>query len=125
MRILLVDRNKRVGVFIKRELEKDDHEVILVGTARALTGSLVKQKEFNLLIIDPDLPDSENSELSRIIRGNLSGIPVIVHTCLSEFVHEFNMLDIRANVEKRGNSADNIRSIIKQMNPFPNFTAFG
>ncbi|MBU3914316.1 response regulator [bacterium] len=125
MKILLVDKNRHVGSLIKRELDKDHHEVILAENAKNLMLILNTSKQFDLLIIDPDLPDMESGELFKSISQQIHGIPVIFHDYYGDFSQECGSLNVLAYVEKKGNSIDNIRSTIQQAHQSPEFHSHG
>lgn len=92
----------------------------LIDSSRGLLEYLQSSTGFDLIIIDPDMPDFESDALLMMIGDRMPGIAVIIHTYLSDFKWEGKKLAVWAQVEKKGNSIDSIRSIIKQLPDFMN-----
>jgi CheY-like chemotaxis protein len=116
LKILIVDRSRRVREFMKRELEKDFHSVHLADSHSELIEKLKVIKDFNLLILDPDLPDAADTAdaIMTVVSEKVPSTPVIIHTYLSEFHSVPKMKSIIAKIEKNGNSIDNIRKTISE-----------
>ncbi len=114
LKILIVDKNKRVGDFIKRELEKDHHQVFYAENAEILKQKIGESICFDLLIIDPDLPDSDVDELFVFISEKMPGIPVVFHAYNGDFNFDYYLTNVLAHIEKKGNSIDKIRKVVLQ-----------
>jgi len=112
LRILIADRNRHVRDYLKRELSREHHEVLLADSVDEIMRLVRQQQPFNLIILDPDLPDMDNPLLLKRILGRMKHTPVIMHTYQSN-ITEGSFEDFQVSlIEKKGNSIENIKKII-------------
>jgi len=97
-----------------------DHHLVKLADCKAGILSQIQGKQhFDVLIIDPDLPDMEITTLLKTLSENLPGIAVIIHAYLNDINWETKGLVILAHVEKKANSIDAIRKSIMTSQKVP------
>lgn len=69
----------------------------------------------DLVLLDPDLPDMEESELLKKIAGRVPPLPVVVHAFDSEDTDYFLYLKQAAFVEKGGQSIEKLKQVILEI----------
>lgn len=96
MQILVIEDEKRVADLIKRGLEEQDHAVQLAFNAE--TGrSLALQREFDIIIMDIILPDTNGIQLCKEVRLVKPDIPIIMLTALGTTDDKVEGLDAGAD----------------------------
>ena len=110
--ILIADRNPHVREFIKREMMADGYRVRLVENGRQLLKWIYHNERFDLLIVDPDLPDIDVSSLLTKLRNRIPFLPVVVHTFLSDYSEHSDVLRAFPFVEKKGSSVEHLKKIV-------------
>jgi len=79
MRILIVEDEKKVASFIKKGLEEENYAVdIAYDGEEGLV--LAEINEYDLILLDIMLPKLDGMEVLRRIRGNGSGVPILMLT---------------------------------------------
>lgn len=79
MRILVVEDEKKVASFIKKGLEEENYAVdIAYDGEEGLV--LADINEYDLILLDIMLPKLDGIEVLRRIRGNGSGVPILMLT---------------------------------------------
>jgi heavy metal response regulator len=79
MRILVVEDEKKVASFIKKGLEEENYAVdIAYDGEEGLV--LAEINEYDLVLLDIMLPKLDGMEVLRRIRGNGSGVPILMLT---------------------------------------------
>ncbi|MGB8454682.1 MAG: response regulator transcription factor [Anaerocolumna sp.] len=76
--ILLIEDNKALCTGLRFDLEEENYIVTMAGTAQEAF-QLINRKEFDLILMDVNLPDENGFELCRKIK-QLKDIPVIFLT---------------------------------------------
>jgi DNA-binding NtrC family response regulator len=110
--ILIADRNPRVRSFLKRELEAEGYRVRLAETGHEMLDLVFEQVPLDLLILDPDLPDTDSRSLLKKVRDRIPPLPVIIHTFLSDCPDVVKAIPAEAFVEKGANSVEDLKHII-------------
>ncbi len=110
--ILIADRNPHVRSFLQRELEDEGYRIKLVENSREVLKWVYRQKAVDLIILDPDLPDAEESSLLQKLENRIPSIPVVVHTFLADYANMPAVFNFAAYVEKSGNSIDSIKQVV-------------
>jgi DNA-binding response OmpR family regulator len=85
-RICLIEDEQKVAAFITKGLEEHGYTVKTAGDGSAAQ-MLLQQEEFDLLIMDVMLPDTNGIELCRQIRLKDSNTPILMLTALNQ-VHD-------------------------------------
>jgi len=113
--ILIADRNPHVREFLKRELTVAGYQVLLADKGCDVVQRVYQHESIDLLILDPDLPDVEESALLKKILNRVPSLPVVVHTFISDYENHKDLANAAAFVEKKGNSIENLRLVISDI----------
>ena len=109
--ILIADRNPHVRELLRREMTLEGYQVQLAKTGGEVLNYTLKQDSFDLLFLDSDLPDIDESSLLKKLGGRIPPLPVVVHSFLSENSERQDVLTTVIFVEKRGSSVDHLKKI--------------
>lgn len=110
--ILIADRNRNVRNLLQREMTSAGYRVRLAENAREVIRWTFHRDPLDLIILDPDLPDSDDSLILDMVLDRIPAVPVIVHTHLSEFKHDSKLMNNVVFVEKRGISVERLKQVI-------------
>ena len=113
--ILIADRNPHVRELLRREMTLEGYQVQLAKTGREVINCVYKQDHLDLLILDPDLPDTDESFLLKKLGERIPPLPVVVHSFLSENSEQQDVLTTVTFVEKRGSSIDHLKKIVAEI----------
>lgn len=113
--ILIADRNPHVREFLRRELTAVGYRILLADTGRDIVKRVYQHEPVDLLILDPDLPDVEESDMLRKIRNRIPILPVVVHTYVSDYETHHDLANAVAFVEKRGSSIESLREVVSDI----------
>ena len=113
--ILIADRNPHVRELLRREMTLEGYQVQLAKTGREVINYTLQQDPFDLLILDPDLPDTDESSLLKKLGEHSPPLPVVVHSFLSENNDQQDILTTVTFVEKRGSSIDHLKKIVAEI----------
>ena len=81
MKILLVEDEERAATFIRKGMSAEGYEVEIAYDGR--TGlSLFRQNEYDIIILDVNLPHINGFDLCRLIRSDNESVPVLMLTAL-------------------------------------------
>lgn len=96
MRLLVAEDDKALGLFLRRGLESEGHEVRWVGDGvLALETFLVESPD--LTILDLNLPRKDGEEVLRAIRAHNEELPVMILTGRQEMETRIRCLDLGAD----------------------------
>jgi len=91
----------------------EGYQVQLAETGRHLIKWVFNNKEtFDLLIIDPDLPDTDMPALLKKLRDRVPVLPMVVHAFFSDYTDHSDVLQKIPFVEKRGSSIENLKKVV-------------
>ena len=110
--ILIADRNSHVREFIKREMTKEGFRVLLAETGKDVMEMVNQCIPLDLVLLDPDLPDMEETELLKKIEDRFPRLPVVIHAFDSEETNYFLYLKQAAFVEKAGQSIEILKQVV-------------
>ena len=110
--ILIADRNPHVREFLKREMTVAGYRVRLAENSRQVIKWAFHYEPVDLLILDPDLPDTEESSLLINLQDRVPPLPVVFHTFLSNYDEASAILKSADFVEKQGNSVESLKQIV-------------
>jgi len=110
--ILIADRNRHVREFLKREMEAEGYRVRLAKSGREVLKLVYHHEPLDLLILDPDLPDADESSLLKKLQDRALNLPVVVHTFLTDYANNPAVLSMAAFVEKGGNSIERLKKVV-------------
>ncbi|MFO7685865.1 MAG: response regulator [Desulfobacterales bacterium] len=113
--ILIADRNPHVRKFLKRELEAEGYRVQLAESGVELLKWVFHPHPLDLVILDPDLPDTVAHQLMNKLKNRKPPLPVVIHAFLSDYAAAPDTLDADAFVEKGGNSIESLKKAIRNL----------
>ena len=113
-RILIADRNRNVRNYLQREMTSAGYRVHLAGNAREVIKWTFHHGPLDLIILDPDLPDSDASRILEDVLARIPAVPVIVHTHLSEYQRDSDVMKNVVFVEKRGISVERLKQVVHE-----------
>ncbi len=96
MRILLVEDEDRIASFVTKGLGSEGHTVERTATSRDAM-ELVRDQEFDLVLLDLLLPDGNGRDVLRALRAEHRTTPVLVLSALGEVEDKVELLDSGAN----------------------------
>ncbi|QTA92279.1 response regulator [Desulfonema magnum] len=108
--ILIADRNPHVREFLRREMTAEGYHVRLAENSRQVIEWVYQHESLDLLILDPDMPDADESFLLRKLHNRIPYLPVVIHTFLSDYTSD--SLNASALVEKKGNSIEHLKQVV-------------
>jgi DNA-binding response OmpR family regulator len=118
--ILITERNPHVREFLKREIAAEGYAVLLAENGREMLKCVYRKEPVDLLILDPDLPDSDVLNILKELEDRVPKIPVIFHTFLPDFAQYSGIMKDAVFVEKKGNSILEIKQMVEALlNPGP------
>jgi len=113
--ILILDRNRRVRMFLKRELENKGYRVYQVKDRYELSGLSFTEDNFDLIVVDPELSDERGVPIIETVLVSFPGVPIILHAFWGDKTFCSCDYSAVACVEKNGNSIETIQKIISDM----------
>lgn len=113
--ILIADRNPRVREFLKREMMAEGCKVRLAENGKEVLKWAYHHDPLDLLILDPDLPDTDESSLFEKLEDRIPILPVVIHTFLSDYGNNSAVLRAAAFVEKSGNSIERLKKVVLEV----------
>ena len=113
--ILIADRNPHVRELLRREMTLEGYHVQLAKTGREVINYTLRQKPFDLLILDPDMPDTDEASLLKKLGEGIPLLPVVLHSFLSENSKQQEILKTVTFVEKRASSIDHLKKIVSEI----------
>ncbi len=110
--ILIADRNSHVREFIKREMTKEGFRVLQAEKGKDVIKMVYQCFSLDLVLLDPDLPDMEETVLLKKIGDRFPSVPVVIHAFDSEETNYFLYLKQAAFVEKGGQSIEVLKKVV-------------
>jgi DNA-binding NtrC family response regulator len=113
--ILIADRNRHVRDFLKREMTAAGYRLQLAKDGREILRWIRSGEPFDLIILDPDLPDAGEIKILKTLQDQMPALPVVIHTFLSDYTQL--PADMRSStlVVKNGDSIDNLKKMVAQI----------
>lgn len=116
--ILIADRNSRVREFLKREMTEEGHRVLQTEKGKVVINMVYQCFPLDLVILDPDLPDVEQTELLQKIGARIPPLPVVIHAFNSEETNYLSYLKHAIFIEKAGRSIEKLKQVVREiLNP--------
>ena len=115
IKILIADRNSNVREFLRREMMAEGYSVELAENSREVLKWAYHREPADLLILDPDLPDAEESLLLKKLRQRMPYLPVILHTFFSDYLSASKIINPTDFVEKGGNSIEKLKKVVTEI----------
>jgi len=114
-KILIADKNSNVRDFLKREMTAEGYTVELAENGREVLKWAYQRDPIDILILDPDLPDAEESLLLKKLNQKTPYLTVILHTFFSDYIAASKIFDPTVFVEKGGNSIEQLKKVIARI----------
>jgi DNA-binding NtrC family response regulator len=111
-KVLIADRNPHVRDFLKREMSAAGFHIRLAENAKEVLRCIRSDITIALLILDPNLPDTEEVSLMEKLQDQLPGLPVILHTHLPDYKKLTEMMNVASCIEKEGHSIENLKAAV-------------
>jgi DNA-binding NtrC family response regulator len=112
---LIADRNRNVREYIRREMTAGGYEVLVAGSGRDVLRHASSPEPLDLIILDPDLPDSNGLPLLEKIEDRIPSVPVVIHSFSSDARNESAFSNASGFVEKDASSIDRLKSIVARL----------
>ncbi|MBU0987155.1 MAG: response regulator [Proteobacteria bacterium] len=110
--ILIADRNPHVRELLRREMTAEGYQAQVAENGRQLIKWAFNSEHFDLLIVDPDLPDVDVSALFVKLRERIPPLPLVVHSFLSDYTEYSDVLQRMPFVEKQGRSIEQLKKVV-------------
>jgi DNA-binding response OmpR family regulator len=112
--VLIADRNKNVRDFLRREFSAEGYEIITARDGNQVLQEIARDTPPDLIILDLEIPDADNSEILEKAQTRNPPLPVIIHTFLTEETDRDNQSETEIYIEKSGN-IDHLKSAVADM----------
>lgn len=113
--ILIADRNRHVRDFLKREMSAAGYHPQLAKDGREVLKWIRSGELFDLIILDPDLPDAGEIKILKTLQDQMPALPVVIHTFHSDYIQLPAVIRPLALVVKNGDSIDNLKKVVAQI----------
>lgn len=110
--LLIADRNLHVREFLKRELAKTGYQVYLAENGKDMLQFIFQNKRVELIILDPDMPDIDQTVLADRLKNRVPCVFVVIHAFSEDTSPCWKTLDAVEFVEKDGNSIERLKKLI-------------
>ena len=113
--ILIADRNPHVRAFLQREMTAAGYRVWVAENGHEVLKWAFQGEPLDLIILDPDLPDADETHVLAHLLDRIPVLPVVVHTYPSEHGSDFEHMNEVILVEKRGSSVECLKQVIHEI----------
>ncbi len=113
--ILIADKNPHVRKFLEREMAAEGYGVKVAERGRQVLEMAYEHEPLDLLLIDPDFADIDGMTLLKKLQDRIPTLPVIVHAFADDYDKTVGDLIGVIFVEKRGNSIEHLKPVVKEM----------
>lgn len=110
--ILIADRNSRVREFLKREMTLEGFRVIEAETGKEVITMVYQYVPLDLVLLDPDLPDMDETVLLKKIGNRIPPLPIVIHGFDPEKASCIMHLKKADFVEKGGRSIEKLKQVV-------------
>lgn len=110
--ILIADRNPHVRTLLQREMTAAGYRIRLADNAREVLKWAFQNDRLDLIILDPDLPEADETDMLEHLLDRIPMLPMVLHTYLSEYgIGLKNQRDV-VFVEKGGRSVERLKRVV-------------
>jgi two-component system OmpR family response regulator len=95
MKVLIIEDNKRLAATIRDKLRKE--YVVDVAYTGDKGEYLIYANEYDIILLDLNLPDMDGAEVCKKVRSNGCKVPILVLTGRSDLTDKVRALDIGAD----------------------------
>jgi DNA-binding NtrC family response regulator len=110
--ILIADRNPHVRDFLKREMVAEGFRVQLAENGREVLKWVYHHQPLDLVILDLDLPDTDEMFLLKKLQNRIPFVPVVLHTYFEDYASHAEVIHAAAFVEKGGSSVERLKQVV-------------
>jgi DNA-binding response OmpR family regulator len=96
LRVLIVEDDRALGLFLKKGLEMEGHRVEWVGDGEAALVSVAQDRP-DLLVLDLSLPVCDGLEVLQVVRAQMPEVAVLVLTGRSQVQERVRCLNLGAD----------------------------
>jgi len=96
MRVLIVEDDEPLAQFLRKSFAASHYEADVAGDGEQAR-QLVEQQEYDLLILDLNLPKADGLEVLRHVRARTAALPVVALTARREVKDRVKALDLGAD----------------------------
>lgn len=113
--ILIADRNHHVRELLSREMMAEGYSVRVAKNGREVLKWVFDKEPLDLVILDLDLPDVEETRILDKINDRVPYLPVVIHTFLTEYNNQPVVQAAAGLVEKDGSSINRLKEIVSSL----------
>jgi len=95
MKVLIIEDNKRLAATIRDKLRKE--YVVDVAYTGDKGEYLIHTNEYDIILLDLNLPDMDGAEVCKKVRSNGCKVPILVLTGRSDLIDKVQTLDMGAD----------------------------
>jgi len=110
--LLIADRNPHIRELLKREMVAEGYRVRLAENGRDVLKWSYDSDPLDFLILDPDLPDIDESALFARLADRIPALPMVIHTLRSDYTVPKRVSGTVAFVEKGGGSVEKLKQVV-------------
>lgn len=96
MRFLVAEDNEALGVFLRRGLEADGHEVRLAADGQAAVDRFLEETP-DVAILDLNMPRLDGTEVLRFLRSATEDLPILILSARNEMETRLKCFDLGAD----------------------------
>lgn len=96
MRFLVAEDNQALGMFLRRGLEADGHQVRLATDGQAAVDNFLEETP-DLAILDLNMPRKDGTEVLGFLRSVTEDLPILILTARNEIETRLKCLDLGAD----------------------------
>jgi len=119
--VLLVDAEKQTGEMLKQALESEEIEVIWATDGKSALGQMEKER-FDLIILDPKLPEISGDKVLEGIRRIDPYVEVIVYTDYQDLAIMKKLINLGVDgyIDKGGDESlrETVEKVKARLDPF-------
>ncbi len=110
--LLIADRNPHVRTFLQREMTAAGYRTRLAENARQVLKLAFQGEPLDMIILDPDLPDADETHMLEHLLDRIPMLPVVMHTYPSEYGIGLKDKKDVVFVEKGGRSVERLKQVV-------------
>jgi CheY-like chemotaxis protein len=112
--LLIADRNPHVRTLLQREMTAAGYRVWVADNGREVLKRAFQGEPLDLIILDPDLPDADESHVLEHLLDRIPVLPVVLHTYPSGQGSNSKHMNEVIFVEKRGSSVERLKQVVHE-----------
>lgn len=90
----------------------EGYRVQLAKSGREVLDCISRREPYDLLILDPDLPDMDKLSVVTKLQDQFLDLPMVVHIFSSDYSHIAELLPRAVFVEKSGSSVEGLKQVV-------------